>query len=232
MRGLLGFLNNHTHIDQKLKISYQISFDNLEECHEKTIKDCIVVITGASSGIGRATALELAHRGATLVLSARREEARDELVRECIEQGIQALAAPADVTDEAAVKVIARKAKEKFGKLDVWINDAAVSLFGRFEETPPEAYRKVIETNLFGYVHGARAALPIFREQGKCILINFASVEGRWKRNIFRIVPRLPAKEMYSNQCRVTVRSAAVGMQTMLKSPCHLVPYSDLLYWA
>jgi short-subunit dehydrogenase len=65
------------------------------------------------------------------------------------------------------------------GRVDVWVNNAAVTLFGRFEETPPDAYRRVIETNLFGYIHGARAALPHFREQGSGVLINVASVAGR-----------------------------------------------------
>lgn len=67
---------------------------------------------------------------------------------------------PTNVTDEAAVKELARRAVEHFGRIDVWVNNAGVLLFACFEESPPEAYRQVIETNLFGYVYGARAAPP------------------------------------------------------------------------
>jgi NAD(P)-dependent dehydrogenase (short-subunit alcohol dehydrogenase family) len=145
----------------------------------RAIEDSVVVITGASSGIGRATALEFAGRGATVVLAARRAPALDDMARECEERGESALAVPTDVTDEAAVEALARRAIETFGRIDVWVNNAAVTLFGRIEETPLEPYRRVIETNLFGYVHGARAAIPYLREQGRGVLINVASVAGK-----------------------------------------------------
>ncbi len=145
----------------------------------RPISDSVVVITGASSGIGRATALACAEKGAVVVLAARREGPLNELASECERAGGRALAIPLDVTDESAVQDLARRAIETFGRIDVWVNNAAVTLFGRFEETPPEAYRRVIETNLFGYIHGARAALPIFREQGSGVLINVASMVSK-----------------------------------------------------
>jgi NAD(P)-dependent dehydrogenase (short-subunit alcohol dehydrogenase family) len=142
----------------------------------RKLQDSVVVITGASSGIGRATALEFARRGATVVLAARREQPLRELAVECEHLGGHALVVPVDVTDEAAVQTLARRATENFGRIDVWVNNAAVSLFARFEESPPDAYRRVIETNLWGYIYGARAVLPIFREQGSGVLINIASI--------------------------------------------------------
>ena len=145
----------------------------------RKLPDAVVVITGASSGIGRAVALACARRGATVVVAARREQPLRELAGRCERLVGRALAVPTDVTDEAAVRQLAQRAIESFGRIDVWVNNAAVTLFGRFEETPPEAYRRVIETNLFGYVHGARAALPIFRDQGSGVLINVASVAGK-----------------------------------------------------
>ncbi|MQA86779.1 MAG: SDR family NAD(P)-dependent oxidoreductase [Streptosporangiales bacterium] len=107
------------------------------------IEDSVAVITGASSGIARATALALAGRGASVVLAARSERPLADAVRDCERAGGRALAVPTDVTDEAA-----------------------------------RVYRKVIDTNLFGQIHGARAVLPYFREQASGVLINLGSVWG------------------------------------------------------
>jgi NAD(P)-dependent dehydrogenase (short-subunit alcohol dehydrogenase family) len=145
----------------------------------RQIAGSLVVITGASTGIGRAAALEFARAGATVVVTSRRKEVLRTLAEQCQKRGGRALAVAADVTDQQAIQDVARRVIETFGRIDVWINNAAVTLFGRFEQTPPDAYRRVIETNLFGYIHGARAALPYFREQGSGILINISSGVGR-----------------------------------------------------
>jgi short-subunit dehydrogenase len=144
----------------------------------RAIENSVIVITGASSGIGQATAFEFARQKATLLLAARRESVLHEVAMECDRLGGTAIAVPTDVTQEDQVQALARRAIETFGRLDVWVNNAAVSLFARFEEAPSDLYRQVIETNLFGYIHGARAAMPLFREQGYGILINVASVVG------------------------------------------------------
>jgi len=143
----------------------------------RKLRDSVVVITGAASGIGRATALAFARHGAALVLAARREQALQELAQECEHAGApRAIAVPTDVSDEAAVTALGRTAVDTFGRIDVWVNDAAVTLFGRFEDTPPEDYRRVIEVNLFGYIHGARTALKAFRAQGSGVLIDVSSI--------------------------------------------------------
>jgi short-subunit dehydrogenase len=147
--------------------------------HGFKIKKCVAVITGASSGIGRATALRLAKGKAALVLTARSESSLREVAEECERLGGRAISVPADVRDEQAMKDVASKAIERFGRLDVWINNAAVTLFGRVEEVPSETFRRVLETNFFGYVNGARAALPHFRAQERGILINVSSQVGR-----------------------------------------------------
>lgn len=142
----------------------------------RSLENSVVVITGASSGIGRATARLFAEEGAMLVLAARRERALDEVANECEMRGARTLVIPTDVADEAAVQVLAQRAAETFGRIDIWVNNAAVTLFARFEEAPPEVYRKVLDTNFFGCVNGCRAVLPYFREQGSGVLVNLSSV--------------------------------------------------------
>ncbi|MDQ2077197.1 SDR family oxidoreductase [Marinimicrobium sp. ABcell2] len=141
-------------------------------------RDLVVVITGASSGIGRATAHAFAREGATLVLAARREEALRETLHECEELGGRGIVVPTDVGDSEQVDRLADAAVEAYDRLDVWVNNAAVSLFGRLEETPREDYEHVLRTNLLGIVNGARAAIRQFREQGKGRLINVSSMVG------------------------------------------------------
>jgi short-subunit dehydrogenase len=145
----------------------------------RSLDDAVVVITGASSGIGRGAALEFAKKGSNLVLAARRTDALETLAADCEKLGGRAVAVPTDVTDESQVQALADRAIESFGRIDVWVNNAAVSAFGPFEETPPDVFRRVVETNFFGYVHGARAAVRRFREQGEGVLINTASMVGK-----------------------------------------------------
>ncbi len=141
-------------------------------------KNRVVVITGASSGIGRATALALAKKGAHVVLAARREDPLEDLARECEALGVRALVVPTDVSDAAAVRHLASEAVSAFGRFDAWVNNAGVYLMGRLEETPDDAFRQLMETNFFGTVSGTRAALTQFRHQGYGTLVNVASTFG------------------------------------------------------
>lgn len=145
----------------------------------RALRDSVVVITGASSGIGRAAALAFARRGARLALAARRGEALEEVAAQCRAAGApQAIAVPTDVTDAQAVRRLADTAAERFGRIDIWINNAGVGAVGAFTDTPVEAHDQVIRTNLLGYLHGAHAVLPHFLQRGSGVLINTISFGG------------------------------------------------------
>ncbi len=139
----------------------------------------VVVLTGASSGIGRATALALAEQGATLVLAARDRAALESVAGACEGLGADTLVVPTDVTDAAAMRALADAAIERFGGIDVWINNAGVGVVGRFEDIPIAVHRRVVETNLIGEMNGAHAVLPYFRQQQRGTLINMVSI-GAW----------------------------------------------------
>jgi NAD(P)-dependent dehydrogenase (short-subunit alcohol dehydrogenase family) len=139
----------------------------------------VVVITGATSGIGRAAALEFAAHGWHVVLGARRTEALHQTVLDCQASGGSAISVPTDVTLEPEVQALASAALEQTGNIEVWINNAGVTLFGSLERDSIDEHRQVIETNLFGAIYGARAALPVFRRQRSGVLINVSSVLGK-----------------------------------------------------
>lgn len=138
-----------------------------------------IVITGATSGVGRAASLAFAKEKATLVLAGRRTQILLELAEECQALGANVLSVTTDVTDRYAVKKLAAEAHKFSGKIDVWVNNAGVLAAGAFDETPIEIHDKVIQTNLMGYIFGAHSVLPYFKDQGYGILINNISV-GAW----------------------------------------------------
>jgi short-subunit dehydrogenase len=145
----------------------------------RALEEAVVVITGASSGIGRAAALRLAHRARALALCARSEEALAEVAAECEGRGAATVYRALDVSEEEAVEAFAASVEADFGRIDVWVNNAGTIAYGPFEQIPSDVFRQVVETNLMGQVHGARAALSRFRAQGSGVLINMSSVWGR-----------------------------------------------------
>lgn len=137
-----------------------------------------VVLTGASSGIGRAAALAFAQEGGDIVLASRNHEALENVARECEAAGGNAIVVQTDVTDANAMQALADAAIQHFGAIDVWINNVGVGAVGLFDETPMEAHRRIIEANLLGHMHGAYAVVPHFKKHGRGTLINVISIGG------------------------------------------------------
>ena len=143
---------------------------------ESSLSGKNIVITGASSGIGKTTALSLAAQGANLVLAARRELILDDVAMRCQELGVKAYPYKTDVTQLDDVNNLFEFALDRLGTIDIWINNAGVGAVGEFIKTPMEAHEQVIKTNLIGYMHGAYVSLPYFKTAGAGILINNISL--------------------------------------------------------
>jgi len=145
----------------------------------KPIDQQVVVLVGCSSGIGRQTARRFAERGARLVLSGRDESALAEVLDDVRSLGASdAIAVRADVADPGQLQEVARRAVEAFGRADTWVQTAAVSVWATAEDTTPDEFRRVIEVNLLGQIHGALAALPVLRAAGGGALIEISSVDA------------------------------------------------------
>lgn len=145
---------------------------------DSTIAGKTVVITGASSGFGKGTALALARAGASVSLAARRVDLLEGLARQCEALGGRARAIPTDVSIREEVESLAQETVDAFGRIDVWINNAGVGAIGRFEQIPIDIHEHVITTDLLGTIYGSYAAWPRFLAQGSGTLINVASELG------------------------------------------------------
>jgi Short-chain dehydrogenases of various substrate specificities len=140
----------------------------------RNISEQVMLITGATSGIGLTTARMAAEKGAKVVLVARNEPALKELTDEINSKGGQAMFVAADVADEGRLRYAAQQAIEKFGRIDTWVNDAGGSIYGRIVDVPIEDLRRLFETNVWGVVYGSRLAVEYMRQSGGA-LINLGS---------------------------------------------------------
>jgi short-subunit dehydrogenase len=145
------------------------------ERRHRPLSEQVVVVTGASQGIGRETALQLASRGASVVVAARNEEALTELARQVERIGGQAEAVVTDVADADQVERLAERAVERFGRIDTWVNNAAVSVYASVEQLEPDEMERLVRVNLLGTMYGARAAIPRLRSAGGGTIINVGS---------------------------------------------------------
>ncbi|MGZ3183523.1 MAG: SDR family oxidoreductase [Telluria sp.] len=140
----------------------------------KKLSDQVILITGASSGIGLTTARMAAQHGAKLVLVSRDQDALNQLADELRAAGTEALAVAADVGEQSQVEAAARQAVERFGRIDTWVNNAGVSIYGKHEEVSMEDNHRLFQTNFWGVVHGSLEAVKLMRERGGS-LINLGS---------------------------------------------------------
>lgn len=143
-----------------------------------TLQDSVVVVLGASSGLGRGVALELARAGARVVLAARRDGLLAEIEGEIRAAGGDALAVSCDISQADQVAAVARAALDRHGRIDVWINNVGVGALGLFWDIPIEDQARVIDVNLKGLMFGAHAAVTQFRAQGYGVLVNTGSIDS------------------------------------------------------
>jgi NADP-dependent 3-hydroxy acid dehydrogenase YdfG len=153
------------------------------------LQGTVALVTGASSGIGEATARQLAAQGASVVVAARRKERLDELVREIEDGGGSALAVPTDVTDQEQAQALVAAAAERFERLDIVVNNAGVMLLGPIVDAPVEEWDRMITLNLQGLLYVAHAALPHLLQAAQgdprhvADIVNISSVAGRVARS-------------------------------------------------
>lgn len=145
----------------------------------RNLKDRVVVITGAASGIGRATALRFAKRGARLALIDINAKGLESLIYSIKEMGGEGICFTIDVTDLDSLKTGASRIASHYGRIDVWINNAGVAVYGEFHKIPPEDFKRVIDVNFFGHVNGVYAALPYLEHSNSSgVLLGTVSVLG------------------------------------------------------
>ncbi|WP_347138268.1 SDR family oxidoreductase [Paracoccus sp. SSK6] len=148
------------------------------KAHRNSIRGATVVITGASSGIGQATAEAFARQGARLVLVARDGGATEAVAQDCRDLGADALAIAADITDAMAITEVVQQAADYGGGIDIWVSNVGTGAVGAFHEVPIEAHEQVVRTNLIGHMNDAHAVLPVFLRQRRGVFINMISLGG------------------------------------------------------
>jgi NADP-dependent 3-hydroxy acid dehydrogenase YdfG len=173
------------------------------------------LVTGASSGIGRATARALATAGARVGLAARRAERLEELEEEIARGGGEALALPTDVTEYAQAEAMVRRAEEIFGGVEVLVNAAGIMLPAPIAEADPADWRRMVDVNLVGVLHATRATLPRMLERGDGHIVNISSTSGRVASPLFSVYAatkyglgaftEVLRKEVHPRRVRVTL---------------------------
>jgi short-subunit dehydrogenase len=178
-------------------------------------KQRVIVITGASSGIGRDAAVRFAKRHDRLVLVSRRREALETVAEECRRRGAaDAVAVAADVSDEAQLQTVVDTALARFGGIDVWVNDAGVDAYGPLDSMRPDEIRRLFEVNAVGTALGTRAAIRVMKRAGRGTVVNVSSVLGE--------VPQPYAAVYSATKASIRALSAAVRSELALDKHRHI----------
>ncbi|AFS70560.1 SDR family oxidoreductase [Exiguobacterium antarcticum] len=167
------------------------------------IENKVVIITGASSGIGEATAKLLAKQGAQLVLAARREDRLKTLQQEIEQLGGKAVYQVTDVTDSAQVEQLAKLAQDTFGAVDVLVNNAGLMPLSKLNKNKQDEWNKMVDVNIKGVLYGIGAVLPYMREQKRGHIINISSIAGH---------DVMPSSAVYSGT-KFAVRAITEGLR-------------------
>lgn len=195
----------------------------------KPLNEQVLVITGASSGIGLVTARMAAQKGARgLVLAARSDSALTQLEQEINAAGkTQAVAVVTDVADENAMREVARKANERFGGFDTWINNAGVSIYGRLTEVSNDDHRRLFETNFWGVVHGSRIAVEHLRQRGGALINIGSTLSDRAIPLQGMYVASKHAVKGFTDALRMEVEEAELPVSVTLIKPAAIdTPYT------
>jgi len=181
------------------------------------LSDAAAIITGASSGIGEATARLLADDGAAVALAARREERLTGLQADIEDEGGTAIVVPTDVTDRAQVQELADATLDAFGSIDVLVNNAGIMPLSLMKNCHEEEWEQMVDVNVKGVLHGIGAVLPVMLDQEQGHIVNISSVAGR---------RTFPGSAVYSGT-KFFVRALSEGMRNEL-SPTHNVRVTSI----
>ncbi len=189
----------------------------------RQINEQVVVVTGASSGIGRETALQFGRRGASVVLAARNQVALGEVAREVERLGGKAQVVVADVAEWGQVCGLAQEAVGRFGRIDTWVNNAAVNEHATADEMTIEEIERIIQVNLMGQIYGMKAALPHMKRQGQGTIINVASILAQRAAPLH--APYVAAKHGiagFTETLRMELQYERVGINVTLVMPTYI----------